>query len=358
MISRALFFVLFSLLIAPAQAATGRFCVQTFNVYGTAYASNVSSRLTRLADELVADPCAANLFQELWQADDYLAFTRRLAPARFATLHADPVRGDDKLAGLAGAFSGSVLSARAALYAVNNQGGFLDWFRDMAGVQKGYLRLDVSLEGGAPPMTYVSTHTHPTDQAVRLAQMVQLTSSLMEGPQAADRPLFFAGDLNARPEEISVRLLTDVLLLKDSFFEANRSYRGICTYCAANPLSWDSDDRVIDFVLYRSAPGLRLAVEKSEINLRGTAAAPLSDHYGVRSSFTWEAEHTIPLPIDAPLVQARIAKARATLREAKEVLKRDGREELLPAYEFVRALKALLDEGRLPEGLAAAYLLP
>ena len=54
---RAFLSALFALLSLPslALADSGRFCVQTFNVYGPAYASGVAYRLSRLAEEIVKD---------------------------------------------------------------------------------------------------------------------------------------------------------------------------------------------------------------------------------------------------------------------------------------------------------------
>lgn len=347
MTPRAFLFFL-ALLPYSAFADSGRFCVQSFNVYGPAYASNVSYRLTRLADELVKDPCAATQFQEFWRDSDYQNFLAQTSSARLAFVRADEARRDRAMTGLASAFSGHVLSARSALFRLNNEGGVLDWFRNLGGVQKGYSLLEVKLDHG-PLALFANLHDHPTEESIRVAQVAELTLALLGDPRAAELPLILTGDLNSTPESPELDLLRDLLLLRDSYSEARGGYSGECTYCGDNPLSWSSEDRVIDFVMVRNSPKLAFRVEKSEINLRGEQYDPLSDHFGVRSDLLWDDRETSFLEVNHPIVSARMEKARATLSNALRIL--DGLEKF-PAYlKPLRDLEDALDGGRLPSEL-------
>lgn len=355
MISRAFFYSLF-LLASPAFAATGSFCVQTFNVYGPAYASNVEGRLVRTAEELVRGPCEATQFQELWREVNYQTFIQALSPSRLAFIRADEIRtGDEAMTGLASGFSGQVLGASSELFAVNNKGGFFDKIRDLTGVQKGFTLIEAKVDH-APLALYVNLHTHPDEEAIRIAQISQLVLAVANRTSSGELPLILNGDLNATPNSLEVALLSDVLLLRDSYIEANGEYGTTCTYCAANPLSWSNEDRVIDFVLARSSPSVELKAIKSEVNLQGPANDPLSDHYGVRSQLAWADRNDEPLAAEDPLVLARFARAAATVKRAKKILSaKSGR----GFQEFAAKLDQLegeLKAGMPPPALKRAFL--
>ena len=255
---RVLFLFLFSALSAQA-ASSGDFCVQTFNVYATAYAGKKAERLSRLADELTNQPCDSIQFQELWQAADYRRFSTDFARAQMKLVQADSLRTDKAMIGLVSAFHGEVGRAYSEIYRINNEDGVLDWFRGLTGVQKGLSALEAKLESG-PSVLFVNTHTHPTNEAIRAAQMVQLIdATLIRSPGAADLPVVFTADLNATPDSLELALLRNVLLLRDAYLETHdNTYGDLCTYCESNPLSWGGGNRVIDFTLFRSSPTVTL----------------------------------------------------------------------------------------------------
>jgi hypothetical protein len=353
MLSRAFFFGFF-FLSTPALAAN--FCVQTFNVYGPAYASNVGGRLERSAAELLRTPCEATQFQELWRDSNYNNFTRALEPGRLAFVRADALRtGDDALTGLASGFAGQVLSAKSELFRVNNKGGFFDKIRDLTGVQKGFTLIEAKVDRG-PLALYANLHTHPDEQAIRLAQISQLIDALAKAP--SELPLVLNGDLNATPGTLELAMLQDVLLLRDTFVEANGEYGETCTYCAANPLSWSNEDRVIDFVLVRNSPSIELKAIRSEITLTGSPGDPLSDHYGVRTDL--EASERRPEILDpaSELVRARLSKAAATLKRAKKILAARSGAGFQEFAAKLDALETALKAGTPPPGLRRAFLTP
>lgn len=339
---------------APAQAASGRFCVQTFNVYGPAYASGVEYRLSRLAEEIVREPCAATQFQEFWRDGHYETFKDEISDARLAMVRADEFRADGSMTGLASAFAGHVISARSALFSVNNEGGVLDWFRDLSGVQKGYSALEVKLDKG-PTALFLNLHDHPTEESIRVAQLAEMAEAMLADPNAAKLPVILTGDLNATPEGPELALLRDILLLRDSYVEAKGAYGDECTYCGDNPLSWSSEDRVIDFVLVRNSPTVELISDDSEINLKGEKYDPLSDHFGVKTDFAWRDRDSGLLSIDDPMVRERMAKAAATASKVASILA--GREVDSPAALRFWNMAESLKEGKLPSALSY-FLVP
>lgn len=311
---------LFFLFPALAQAAGGEFCLQTFNVYATAYSSNVRPRLSALADTLTNDPCDAVQFQEFWRESDFNFFRTEFARSSMNLVQADKLRPDSSMTGLVSAFQGKVERSYSELYRINNEDGLLDWFRKLGGVQKGFTALQAKIESG-PSVLFLNTHTHPTSEAIRTAQMIQLVDfALLRAEKATELPVIFTADLNATPDSLEMALLEKVLLLRNAYLEANQSYGDSCTYCNTNPLSWLKESRTIDFTLIRSAPSLELRSRQSEVNLRGTDRAPLSDHYGVRSQIQWADRYAALYDPADTIVRERKAAAVAALNRAKKVL--------------------------------------
>jgi hypothetical protein len=343
-----------SIFASPAYAESGQFCVQSFNVYGPAYASGVSYRLSRLAEEIVKEPCAATQFQEFWRDGQYQTFKEEVSAARLAMVRADEYRSDGSMTGLASAFAGHVISARSALFSVNNEGGVLDWFRDLSGVQKGYSALEVKLDNG-PTALFLNLHDHPTEESIRVAQVAELAEAVLADPSAQKQPVILTGDLNATPEGPELAILRDILLLRDSYVEANGAYGSVCTYCGDNPLSWSSEDRVIDFVLVRNSPALELVSAGSEINLKGDKYDPLSDHFGVKTDFRWQSREARLLSPNDAVVKARMKNAAATAFQVASILA--GREADSPAALRFSAMAESLEKGQLPAQLSF-FLVP
>ena len=354
---RALFLFLLSV-PSIAQAQSGQFCLQTFNVYATAYASGVSQRLSNLATALTREPCGAIQFQEFWRESDYRAFLTEFGRSQMQLVRADEIRRDSKIIGLSSAFRGEVKKSYSEIFTINNEDGMLDWFRNLTGVQKGITAIEAKIENG-PQALFLNTHTHPTSEAIRTAQMLQLVDfALLRAEKAAELPLLMTGDLNAVPGSMEMALLQNVLLLKDAYLENHGSYGKVCTYCANNPLSWLSEDRVFDFVLYRSAPGLELKPASTEINLRGSAESPLSDHFGVRSILGFTERAPTLLAADSGVVRARVTLAIQTLERARALLVLAHDSVFDPALDDVDHLIKTLKRASLPPAVDLIYRTP
>lgn len=356
---RVLFLSLLSLVSSVAQAQSGSFCVQTFNVYAPAYASNVEYRVSRIAEDLLKEPCDSIQFQEIWKRTTYDQFSSEFAAANMKQIFADNLRHDQAMIGLSSAFHGTLGRQYSELYRVNNEDGFLDWFRNMAGVQKGLTAIETKLDNG-PTVLYLNTHTHPTNETIRAAQMIQLLDFVIQrSPGAANLPIVLNGDFNATPDSLELRLVKNVLQLHDAYLETHGgNYGDTCTYCESNPLSWGGGNRVIDFVLFRASPTLELRAQQSALNLQGEEGSPLSDHYGVRSTLAFQDRTSGLLPADSALVLDRKALAIKTLEEAKQLLTDAENsvyeEAITKATGMIQALKT----DRLPEGAALAFRLP
>lgn len=352
-------FLFLFLFAASAQADRGTLCVQTFNVYGPAYASNVSGRLKKLADEFLREPCDAIQLQELWKDNHYNEFVQAMTSARLAPIRADQTRRDKAITGIAALMKGSVSNASSELYKVNNEDGLLDWIRDVSGVQKGFSLITTKLDAISVPVTLLNTHTHPTNEAIRVAQLVQLADAvLLRSPELAGRPMLFAADTNATPESLDVEILRKVLLLSDAYLETNGSYSDICTYCKRNPLSWDSKDRVIDYVMYRNSPTLAFRAETTAVNLKGTDREPLSDHYGVRAILGWEDRESAPLADDSAIYQFRMSDAAITMNKAAILLEGQRKPAFRTAAQKARDLEAMFKAKVLPPTVDAAFRTP
>lgn len=321
------------------------FCAQTFNVYAPAYASNVSGRLSRLAQEIQTESCDVVQFQELWRDNDYAAFKGNLRSSRYKLIRADELRNDKFIIGLATAFDGNILNEKSAIFQVNNEGGVLDGIRNAAGVQKGYTFLTVE-NGNTPKLLLINLHTHPDKEGIRLAQMTQLIKELVAQPSLLENPVVLMADLNAQPDSSEIGLLKALLQLRDSYLEANRTYGSLCTYCANNPLSWDRKNRVIDFVLIKNGPDVELQSRSSEINLKGQPNAPLSDHYGVRSQINWNKQTKPELTLLDPIVQARAKNAVAALNRAIQALSNSTSKGLREASQTLRTWQSQFSSGK------------
>lgn len=357
------FVLLFSAFFSPLSASQtwaadrGTFCLQTFNVYGPAYATNVSYRLQRLADTLLRDPCDAYQFQEFWRSGQFDDFQAEMKPARLAMTFADRVRGDQAMVGLATGFSGSVAKAASELYRVNNEDGFLDWIRNLTGVQKGILAQEVRLDHTQDRILFVNTHTHPNSQEIRLSQMVQLVEFvLFRYPGATEMPLVLSGDFNAKPDSLEIRLVRAVLLLNDAYLDShNGNYGDACTYCKDNPLSWDDNDRVIDFALYRSGPATELFAERSAINLQGDPNDSLSDHYGLRAWLGWSERKPELLDERDPVVVERKAAAAHILHKVAKLLVHADKRVFQQMGEHTAELETKFLNNDLPESVQRLY---
>lgn len=351
--SGAFFFFLF---LAPLSAAAESFCLQTFNVYGPAYASGTTGRLTRLAADLAQEKCEIVQLQELWKESQYEILDRALAPAGWESRRADALpEARRTIIGLGTFARYPIAAARRELFKVNNGDGLFDRVRGLSGVQKGFTVITVDQSGAA--LTLVNAHTHPTDVPTRLAQMIQLAASLYADPALAEQPLLFTADLNATPASLEYAVLRDILLLRDGYAEAHGGYGKECTYCADNPYSWSRENRVIDFTLFRDGPAYALRANASAINLTGYGR-PLSDHYGVRTDLAGEARADGPLAPESERAQARRAAALATAEKVIQILRKSGDQRMNEARAWAEGFAGRLRAGNLLPAEARVFLTP
>ncbi len=352
-----------SALMAPDKggvdttAAAATFCAQTFNVYAPAYASGIESRLSRLAQEVKAEPCDVIQFQEFWRDGDYAKFKQSMKGSSYVLIRADDLRNDNVIIGLSSAIQGKISQAQSSVFRVNNEGGILDGIRNLAGVQKGFTLLKVEI-ANTPSLLLLNLHTHPDKESIRLAQVTQLVQDIVSHPEILDSPIVLTGDLNATPDSPELALVKDLLLLRDSFVEANSSYGGVCTYCKDNPLSWDNKDRVIDFVLIGNSLSHKLTSKTSVINLKGSKPAPLSDHFGVRSQLAWTLQAERELNIMDPLILSRVQKARQSLSRAIKVLNSNSAAGFREAAKILKQWDSEFASGRLNPGFEKIFRTP
>jgi hypothetical protein len=189
--------------------------------------------------------------------------------------------------------------------------------------------------------------------------MLQLVDAVFHRAEGlATQAMLFAADTNAKPESLELEILRKVLLLQDAYLAANGSYAGLCTYCGKNPLSWDSNDRVIDFVLFRDSPTLSWRAERAEINLKGSERAPLSDHYGVRSLLAWEERPFTLLELDSEIVLARRKDAALVLGKAAALLEKQRKTVFKKSAGKAREQEAMFLNGLLSPAAETIFRLP
>lgn len=349
MIRNGFFFVLFFLSL---QARAAEFCVQTFNAYTPAYASGIWDRLDRLGKTLVDEPCEAMQFQELWKESHFEEIQKKLVPT-MKMIQADSVRKDKAIIGLASGFKGDIKSVYSEIFRVNNEDGFFDWIRNLSGVQKGFTAIETTLNSAN--ILFLNLHTHPDNETIRSAQLMQMIDYVYNRNQnGSSLPIILTGDLNATPGSFEIEMLKNLLLLKDSFFTANGGYGDTCTYCRENPLSWSNEDRVIDYVLFRSSPETELSVQSSAVNLKGDANSPLSDHYGVRSAMKTTDRSTELLPPNHPVVVERLGRAQKTLETAITNFESTRNRVYRPVTQMARDLLQNLKSDNRPEKIDRA----
>ena len=277
------------------------FCIQTFNIYGPAYAPFLASRTQELARTLGrSKPCELLFFQEFWRAGHRQYFYNQLqrqSPGTSLKLtSADELRNDSWSTGLALLTPLNILEQGSFLFKKNTQ-GFLDFIRKRMKVTKGFSwhRLQSASHPSFEKILFINTHLHPTEKEIQREQVLQLFDFIRQLP--AEDPVVVVGDFNQPVGgEVWTSFLRDM-----GFYEAfDRVHeqmqmpdpisdllsRKACTYCSDNPLSWNRKQSYrIDHVYYRSPEG-QLNPMQAQIVFQGTSPSePLSDHYGVQVQF-------------------------------------------------------------------------
>lgn len=322
-----------------------RFCLQNFNAYGPIYASNVGERTERWTAELQAKPaCDIVQLQEVWneghinQVDSALRSKYSLSsPNRKARI------------GLMSLFKGTIRKEETYSFKVNNEGGFIDGVRKVFNVKKAFHIVTANVPGMDEDIYFLNTHLHPSSQAVRLTQILDLLNWRLKNQ---NRKLIVSGDFNASFDKLEHAFVESTLRVTDSLEQVLGKYRAdVCTYCHKNPLSWMNDDHVFDYVFYSNV-GEEKSVLKAidgRINLKGTERRPLSDHYGLRIEFSLQEPE---LPVDFLTIELERQKAVQVLLQANEVLKREKGSEFSP---YKKQIKELVAQLRNNQGVFADY---
>ena len=297
------------------------FCVQTFNAYGPAYAPSRDQRTLTLGKELELSPCQIIQLQEVWQESHHDLLLRSLSgslpfmsAARFDHFQT-PVIGNSGLA----IFTSEFLSGQVFEAFTLNTDGMMDNIRSMLGVIKGIgssrisLRTDQRIE-----IHMLNVHLHPSSQAVRVAQILQLVERL-NTLATTGAPVILTGDFNFRPNSVEYELLWRTTGVRDSYYEVNGDYASdACTYCENNPHHWAGLDGVIDYIWVRNGRDIRLKTLAAQINLMGVNGITPSDHYGIKTIF--EAQYAANEPSTALEAPQTDDYSRAVILKAIQIL--------------------------------------
>lgn len=271
-----------------AAAEEQKFCVQTFNAYGPAYAGDLEQRTNVVARELDALPCEMIQFQEVWTESHHkslIAATSSSMPFLSAARFDDfqkPVAGSSGLS----TFTSQVLSHQIFQKFSINRDGLLDELREVLGVIKGVGISRMTLRDDTRfSFRMFNLHLHPSSEPVRIAQLTQFID-LLDDTEPATNPIIVTGDFNFKPNTIEYELLRHTTGLKDAYIAANDRYEtDACTYCVNNPLNWGGVNGVLDYVWFKNGQSIELLVDDATINMKGMHGVVPSDHFGLRTTF-------------------------------------------------------------------------
>ncbi|MFN8791098.1 MAG: endonuclease/exonuclease/phosphatase family protein [Bdellovibrionales bacterium] len=270
--SRIFLFVFLSWAGASAHA---QFCLQSFNGYGPVYAPATQERTELFMREIVQDGCQVVHLQEIWNSGQMDQVTRWAGPSyRMFT--------PNRLAknGLMSLSRWHIRKTQYIRFQFNTDGGWLDGGREIFGVEKGFAVQ--WLETPVGEIAFVNLHLHPSSKAVRIAQLLEVIRWRMK---IGAVPVVVAGDFNMAPRSVERALVIYGLKVRDAVDLLWGGYPGgFCTYCAANPLGWLSEDRIFDYAFF-SGP---FRIRDIKINLKDSAGRVLSDHYGLRVDWDFD----------------------------------------------------------------------
>lgn len=317
----------------PTSSIAGSsFCLQNFNLYGPVYALDIELRTRATAGTLLREqtPCHIIQFQEVWN-QGHIEQVHRLFNTHYLI---DSPNRRERI-GLMTLSRWPLLSSSTEFFKLNHEGGLLDSLRAMANVRKAFHINEVRLPSEEPhtpdEIVYlINTHLHPTSQALRITQIIDLAKWRQEN---LDKKMIITGDFNAHHDSLEHQLVQDLLNVHDSAKVYFGDYpNDFCTYCRANPRSWKFSDEVLDYVWFSNQGGSprKLKVSKVERNLTGIGKFTLSDHYGVRVLFTWEPSENWRSEVSQP---AKISTASALT--AAQLLKKTKNKDFHPYVEFL-----------------------
>lgn len=296
-----------------ADPSPPRFCMQNFNAYGPIYAKDIIDRTSRMNSELQAMPkCDVVHLQEVWNDPQIRQVEEEL---RRQYSFSSPNK--ETRIGLMSLTKGDIVGTETHHFKINSDGGVFDTARSLADVRKAFHIMRNQFFGIDEDILFLNMHLHPSSQAVRLTQIMDILKWRLTNQ---DAKWIMTGDLNANPDSLEHRFVKYILGMRDSLEEELRGYpRGVCTYCARNPRGWMLSDQVFDYIFYSNVSDSKtqFKILNSFVNMRGTPLRPLSDHFGVRTNFSVDPEWSV---LTESQMQIRLNEAIKVLGETKKVL--------------------------------------
>lgn len=313
------------------------FCMQNFNAYGPIYALNMEERTQWMVAELYGKPrCEIVHLQEVWNQDQI-----DIVEDGLKSLYNISAPNRQEKIGVMSLLMADIKNTETYDFNVNSDGNLLDVGREIFNVKKAFHIVKASLFGIDEEFYFMNTHLHPTSSAVRLTQILDLLDWRLAH---TDLKLLLSGDFNGDENSLERSVIMSLLGVRDSLVETlGGSYpKGVCTYCAENPLGWLSGDHVLDYIFFSNVGGgaTHLKALDGKINLRGTPDEPLSDHYGLRIDFVLDAAKTATA---SEVIEQRRAFALKLLARMEKVLAEEEDEDFTYYQKKARKLRAQLE---------------
>lgn len=343
MLSMKKFFVTTSLLLTSVSALAEmywqadpnppHFCMQNFNAYGPIYASRKEERTDIMVAELTGKPrCDIIHLQEVWNDSQINQVENGLK-----SLYTISSPNRQEKIGVMSLMMADMKKTETHDFNINSDGNILDRGREMFNVKKAFHVVQASMYGIDEDFYFMNTHLHPTSQAVRLTQIVDLLQWRL---QNTDLKLLLSGDFNGDEHSLERSVIMSLLGVHDSLLETvGGTYpKGLCTYCAGNPLGWLLSDHILDYIFFSNVgrATTHLRAYDGEINLRGTPRKPLSDHFGLRVQFSVEPAQVQPV---RSVIEDRRVEALSLLTQMETILGKEKKKGFAEYAMKVRALK-------------------
>lgn len=319
-----------------ADDSPPRFCLQNFNAYGPVYAKGIEERTGRMTAFLQGMPkCDVVHLQEVWNDSQI----NQIETDLHRQYSISSPNKKDRI-GVMSLFMGDLKGTETQAFAINNEGGVLDTVREAFDVRKAFHVAKAGFFGMDEDFYFINTHLHPTSEAVRLTQVIDLLRWRM---QHQDLKMLLSGDFNADVNSVERGFVLATLASRDAMEDAMGGYpkKGYCTYCARNPLGWLFSDRVFDYIFYSNVGDATttLRVLDGQVNMQGTPRSPLSDHYGVRVNFSVDPKTS---ETNALGMELRRSFALENFKKAEAVLAATKEPEFKPYLEALRKMQQQL----------------
>lgn len=276
------YLIFYFLSISSLSYAQSPFCIQTFNAFGPAYATDTQTRFALFLNELAKEKCDIIQLQEVWTqkqvewVEDSLSFAYQFfSPNKQLRI------------GIMSLSNFDIKPIKVQQFNINNSGDITDNIREWAKIKKAFSVSKTKLPFTEEEIYVLNTHLHHQSTAVRLSQLVDIYQWRLKN---RDLKIIMNGDFNANPNSIEIKFIQIILGMKDAFLTVNNSYPAdFCTYCKSNPRALSNKDHIFDYIFYSNDSN---SFKKSHLkpisitrNLTGKKRWSYSDHYGIRAHF-------------------------------------------------------------------------